>query len=72
MDELVYQRREPPDGPLAQPPRPDLRPQSLKDTVRQALDWETVTPIDELSSASLAGRLKRGLRRWKLQQTGTG
>jgi len=72
IDELVYQRREPPDGPLAQPPHLDLRPPSLRDTVRQALDWETVTPIDELSSSSLAGRLKRGLRWWKLQKTGTG
>ncbi len=53
-------------------PRLDARPLGLKAAVRQALDWETVTPLDELPAASLAGRLKKGLRWWKLQQTGTG
>jgi hypothetical protein len=69
-DELAYERRA--STPALAAPRPDRRPVSLKDAVRQALDWETVTPLDELPSVSLSGRLKKGLRWWKLQRTGTG
>jgi hypothetical protein len=54
------------------PPAIDQRSPSFKDAVRQAIDWETVTPIHELSSSSLPDRLKKGLRWWKLQRTGTG
>jgi hypothetical protein len=71
-DELVYERREPAVNPVVVPPLIDHRHPGFKDAVRQALDWETVTPIHELSSASLSGRLKKGLRWWKLKQTGTG
>lgn len=69
-DELVYERRgrRPELGPAGHARRRG----NLKDVVREALDWETVTPIHELSSASLSGRLKKGLRWWKLQRTGTG
>ena len=71
-DELVYERRDPPREPLVVPPKIDHRPTGLKAAVREALDWETVTPLHELPAASLAGKLKKGLRWWKLQQTGTG
>jgi hypothetical protein len=37
----------------------------LKALLREAIDWETVTPLHELSEATLAGRLKKELRRWK-------
>ena len=72
VDELVYERREPAIEPAVVPPTVDDRHPSLKDAVRQALDWETVTPLHELSSDSLSDRLKKGLRWWKLQRTGTG
>jgi hypothetical protein len=71
MDDLVYERRPTAEGSLM-PPSHDARPATLKETVRRALDWETVTPIHELSSDSLPDRVKKGLRWWKLQRTGTG
>ncbi|WP_435010671.1 hypothetical protein P12x_001950 [Tundrisphaera lichenicola] len=37
----------------------------LRAAVRSALDWETVTPTEELPSGTLAARVKRELRRWK-------
>jgi hypothetical protein len=72
VDELVYERREVPRAPLLAAPMIDVRHPGLKDAVREALDWETVTPLQELSTRSLAGHVKKGLRWWKLQQTGTG
>ena len=72
VDELVYEKRTRPAHPVVVPPAIDQRSPSFKDAVRQAIDWETVTPLDELSSSSLPDRLKKGLRWWKLQRTGTG
>jgi hypothetical protein len=72
VDELVYERRERLRPPILLPPTVDERTTSLKDAVRKALDWETVTPLHELSSTSFSNRLKKGLRWWKLQRTGTG
>lgn len=46
-------------------PTPTQRPIRLKTLIREAIDWETVTPVDELSEATLAGRVKKGLRRWR-------
>jgi hypothetical protein len=72
VDELVYERRGlEPDQAVAIPTIDDRNP-SLKDAVRQALDWETVTPLHELSGVSLSVRLKKGLRRWTQLRTGTG
>ncbi len=63
LDQLAYERRSPrAEIPL---PTPILRPLSLRAAVRSALDWETVTPLNELPAASLADRVKRGLRLWK-------
>ncbi len=70
LDELVYERRS--STPALPAPRPDHRTPSLKDAVREALDWETVTPFEELPAVSISGRLKKGLRWWKYQRTGTG
>ncbi|MBX6315407.1 MAG: hypothetical protein IRY99_21225 [Isosphaeraceae bacterium] len=46
-------------------PRPARRSRGLKAIVRTVLDWETVTPVEELPEQSLADRLKKGLRRWR-------
>jgi hypothetical protein len=71
-DDLVFERKETGAGQAVVPPEIDPRPASFKDAVRRALDWETVTPIHELPSSSFSGRLKKGLRWWKQQRTGTG
>ena len=60
---LAYERRvvrcDRPEPVAVRPPR------GLKAAVRAALDWETVTPVTEIATGTLAGRLKRGLRRLK-------
>ena len=65
---LAYERRE------ARPHLPSptiLRgPIGIKAAVRSALDWETVTPVEELPVGSIAARVKRELRRWKERETG--
>jgi peptidoglycan/xylan/chitin deacetylase (PgdA/CDA1 family) len=63
LDGLAYERcRIRFDPPAATPLR---RPHGLKSAVRAALDWETVTPIDDLPEHTIAARLKKGLRRWR-------
>lgn len=71
LSALAYERRPAPARRVVRPPEPDRRPASWRQLVRQAIDWETVTPVDEIPDATLAGRVKKGLRRWKLQRTGT-
>jgi hypothetical protein len=70
-EELAYERTLPQNGVLA-PPSLDHHHPGLRDAVRRVLDWETVTPLEELSASSLSLRVKKGLRWWKLQGTGTG
>lgn len=50
------------DLPASTPVRRTFR---LKDAVRSALDWETITPIDELDDGSPSLFLKKTLRRWR-------
>lgn len=66
LEELAYELRPEPSGW----PEPGLvaRPLSLKAVVREALDWETVTPFDELPADTLTARVKKGLRWWKESQ----
>jgi hypothetical protein len=63
MDGLAYERRR----LRADLPRPHLarRPWSLRAAVRSALDWETITPVEELPDDTLRARLKKRLRLWK-------
>ncbi len=60
---LVYEHRE----TRVDLPSPTVYrgPIGLKAAVRSALDWETVTPIEELPGGTIAARVKRELRRWK-------
>ena len=60
---MAYEGRE----PRADLPGPSLfrGPRSIRSAVRSALDWETVTPVEDLPGGTLSDRLKRGLRRWK-------
>jgi hypothetical protein len=71
LQHLVYEKRTEPAGRVVRPPSPDRRPATLRQIVREAIDWETETPFHELAGATLAGRVKKGLRWWKLQGTGT-
>jgi hypothetical protein len=67
---LVYQRQVP-SGATLDPPTVARDTVSLKRAVRAALDWETVTPIDDIPSSSISDRVKRRLRRWQHKRTGT-
>jgi len=61
--ELVYERPSPPYTlPPARPGRVRL---GVRGRVRRALDWETVTPVEDLPAVSIRSRLKRGLRLWR-------
>jgi peptidoglycan/xylan/chitin deacetylase (PgdA/CDA1 family) len=62
-DQLAFEKRRPPSDRL-QVVRtvPDG---GFKQVVKQMLDWETVTPIEELPSRTLRDQLKRKLRRWR-------
>jgi peptidoglycan/xylan/chitin deacetylase (PgdA/CDA1 family) len=71
LGSLAFERRPVPARRAVRQPEPDRRPASWRQMVRQAIDWETVTPVDEIPVATIAGRVKKGLRRWKLQKTGT-
>ncbi len=62
-ESLAYEMR---TNEYALPPgRPVRRGLSLRSVVRHSLDWETVTPIDDLPATSVRTRLKRELRIWR-------
>ena len=52
------------------PPRSSRRALSLKRAVQVALDWETVTPLEEIPRSSISNRVKRGLRWWQHKRAG--
>jgi len=61
--ELAYERREPPYSlPTCLPRRRDL---GWKSVVKRALDWETVTPLEDLPTVTFRSRIKRELRAWR-------
>ena len=66
---LVYERRGPCERDLERP-RIGSGPLSLKRAVKAAIDWETVTPLDQIPRSSIPNRVKRGLRWWKLKRAG--
>jgi hypothetical protein len=68
LEDLAYERRD----PRAQSTTPILtpHPSSLRAVVRKALDWETVTPLDELPVNTLSARVKKGLRWWREEVKG--
>jgi hypothetical protein len=70
LDGLVYERIEPSE-PKVDPPSFNRASLSVKQAVRTALDWETVTPLDDIPRTSISNRLKRGLRRWKHNRMGS-
>jgi hypothetical protein len=55
-------------GDLPQPPEIERPAPSLKQAIRVAIDWETVTPLAEIPRSSLSNRVKRSLRWWKLKR----
>jgi hypothetical protein len=66
---LVYERGES-SASSVDPPRLRGSGINLKRAVRTALDWETVTPLEQIPRSSVSNRLKRGLRWWKHKRTG--
>jgi hypothetical protein len=68
LEGLAFHRA---DGPQPLPPPPRIaRPvRGLKQAIRAAIDWETVTPLADIPATSLPNRVKRGLRWWKARQT---
>ena len=60
---LVYERRtlrfDRPEPTATHAPR------GVRAKIRSAIDWETVTPVADIATNSVAGRIKRGLRWWK-------
>jgi hypothetical protein len=68
--ELVFERR----GPRFDPPhlRPARHGLDLRTMIREALDWERVTPVDDLQVATLTQRVKRRLRRFRDRVPGAG
>jgi hypothetical protein len=70
LDGLAYERRSVRiDLPA---PVASRRPLGWKAAVRSALDWETVTPVEDLPTDSLAALLKKRLRRWRERGVGPG
>jgi hypothetical protein len=62
-DQLAFEKRRPPSDRLRIVQNvPDG---GFKQVVKQVLDWETVTPIEELPSRTLRDQVKRTLRRWR-------
>ncbi len=70
LDDLAYERR----SSRADLPSPSAvgRPWSWKAAVRSAIDWETVTPVDDLPSDTLPAVVKKRLRRWRDTQAARG
>ena len=68
LEDLAYERRDVRPhlpAPVPAPRSPSLK---LKAAVRQALDWETVTPLHDLPANTLLARVKKGLRWWRHTQ----
>ncbi len=63
MEELAYERRKlrvDLPSPIPAPWTPSLRA-----AVREVIDWETVTPLEDLPANTLTARVKKGLRWWR-------
>ena len=61
--DLAYTRT--PPGYALPDPLPFRRERGWRSAVRRALDWETVTPIEDLPNLSVRSRLKREIRVWR-------
>ncbi len=67
---LVYERRDA-AGTDAEHTGDRAETRSASSTRSEAaIDWETVTPLDEIPRSSIPNRVKRGLRWWKLKRAG--
>ncbi len=59
---LAYEKR---DGRQTVRPARIDQSQGLRGRVQRLIDWERVTPVEEISSATWRNRVKRTLRRWR-------
>jgi hypothetical protein len=63
LEDLAYERR---DARVELPEAVAVkRSPSLRAAVRSALDWETVTPLEDLPASRFSDRVKKGLRWWR-------
>jgi hypothetical protein len=63
FDQLAFEKRRPSSDRLQVL---QIAPDGgFKQVVKQMLDWETVTPVEELPSRTLREQLKRKLRHWR-------
>jgi hypothetical protein len=64
---LAYQRS---GGSRPWPASPEIERSkpNLKQAIRTAIDWETVTPLADIPRTTLPNRVKRGLRWWRLKR----
>ena len=69
LSDLAYQRSGG-SRPLPDPPEIERSAPSLKQAIRTAIDWETVTPLSDIPRSSLPNRVKRGLRLLEAQASG--
>jgi hypothetical protein len=69
LDGLAYELR--PLGPELPVPTVVTRTLGLRAAVREAIDWETVTPLNDLPAGSITDRVKKGLRWWRQAQNHT-
>jgi hypothetical protein len=68
--DLAYEHRAP--AYSLPPSLPRRRDYGVKSAIRRALDWETITPIDDLPIGSIRSRLKRDLRLWRERSRNAG
>jgi hypothetical protein len=70
LEDLAYERR------LARAdiadPVPLKRRPSVRAAIRTAIDWETITPLEDLPAETLPERVKKGLRLWRDRRRGEG
>jgi peptidoglycan/xylan/chitin deacetylase (PgdA/CDA1 family) len=63
LQDLAYEQR---SGPAAIPaPVLQSKYPGWKAVVREAIGWETITPLEELPADTLSARVKKELRRWR-------
>ena len=67
--DLAYARK----AARVDPPHPRIaRPSlGLRHAIRSAIDWETVTPLDDLPDQGIRDRIKKHLRTWRAPAKGT-
>lgn len=70
LEDLAYEARNPSSRADLPEPTAARGPIGWRSRVREALDWETVTPLDELPRRTLTDKVKKQLRTWQAAAAG--